>query len=57
VKYAGPSAGDGYPRLEVRDYAALELASLLKLPEKPKPEWKSEEWAKLRAKVKQALQR
>jgi hypothetical protein len=55
VKYAGPSAGDDYPRLEVRDYAALQLAWLLKLPDQPKPEWKPEQWAELRARVRKAL--
>jgi hypothetical protein len=54
-RYEGFPAGHVYTRLEVRDFAALELASLLKLPEKPKPEWKPEQWSALRAKVRQAL--
>jgi hypothetical protein len=49
-KYEGLPAGVEYPRLEVRDFAALELARLLKLPVGPKPEW-----AGLRAKVREAL--
>ena len=56
-RYEGFPAGHDYPRLEVRDLAALELATLLKLPEKPKSEWKPEQWAALRAKVRQALKR
>ncbi len=55
-RYEGFPAGHGYPWLAVRDFAALQTAALLKLPEKPKPGWKPEEWAALRAKVRHALQ-
>jgi hypothetical protein len=54
-RYEGFPAGHEYPWLEVRNFAALQLAALLKLPEKPKPGCKPEEWAALRAKVRQAL--
>ncbi len=56
-RYWGIPAGHGYPRLEVRNFAALELARLLKLPDRPKPEWKPDQWAALRAKVRKALTR
>jgi hypothetical protein len=55
--FEGPHAASQYPRLEIRDYAALEIATLLKLPEKSRPEWKPEEWAALRAKVRESLKK
>ena len=58
AKYEGPNAGlPGFPTIEVRNYAAAELASLLDLETEPKPEWTAGEWEKFRAAVRAALDR
>jgi hypothetical protein len=46
-----------FPRLEVRNFAALTMASILKMPAKPKPKWTAAQWAGLRANVKKAIDR
>jgi len=53
--FDGPYAASGYSRLEVRDLAAMQIASLLRLPAEPKPEWMPQQWATLREKVREAL--
>ncbi len=55
--FDGPHAGFLFPRLAVRDFAAMQIASILNLPAEPEPDWTSEQWAKLRAQVREALQR
>ena len=57
TKFSGPCAGFTFPRLAVSDFAAMGLASLLKLPEEPKPNWSKDDWARLRAKVRKELDR
>jgi hypothetical protein len=56
-RYVAVPAGDGFPRLEVRNLAALELAELLKLDRKPQPNWDAEQWARFRDEVREALKR
>jgi hypothetical protein len=53
--FAGPRTGSRYPELAVRDLAAWDIAYLLRMPEKPEPEWTAAQWATLRAKAKQAV--
>jgi hypothetical protein len=56
-KFTGPYAGFTFPSLAVRDLAAMQIASILKLEVEPKPDWSKERWAKLREQVKEALKR
>ena len=55
--FSGPHAGFTFPRLAVRDLAAMTTASILELKVRPEPEWTDQQWEKLRTKVKQALKR
>lgn len=56
--FTGPYAGfAGFEKIEVRDFAAMQLAHLLKLKVKPEPNWGPAEWEKLRKQVKEALVR
>jgi hypothetical protein len=56
-KFKGFVAGFDYPRLEVRNYAAMKLASLLELRVDPRLAWKPAQWADLRQQVRKALER
>jgi hypothetical protein len=49
--FEGPFAEFHYPRLEVRNHAAMTLAWILKIKSEPNPEWGEEEWKKLRDQV------
>jgi hypothetical protein len=40
-----------YPRLEVRNLAAMRITRILKIKSEPKPDWGPEEWRKLRDQV------
>ena len=53
--YKGPCAGFTFDRLSVRDLAATSIASMLRFPDEPKPDWTVDQWADLRAKVRRAL--
>jgi hypothetical protein len=61
--YNAPYAGWAFPRLEVRNFVALEIADLLDLPgELPggrfthgAEPWTAEQWAKLRGKAREAV--
>jgi hypothetical protein len=55
--FSGPHAGFTFARLTVRDLAAMEIASILAMPDDPDRDWTPEQWEKLRTKVKQALKR
>jgi len=55
--FEGPHAGFMFTRLEVRDLAAMQIASILKMPDQPDKDWTPEQWEKLRKKVKEALKR
>jgi hypothetical protein len=52
--FEGPYAGDGYPRLAVRDFAAMGMAHLLKIDVPLKPQRSAAEWARLRQQVRKA---
>jgi len=56
-KWVGPYAGFNFPRLEVRNLAAMKAASLLRMAEKPQVSWKGAQWAEFRTAVRQALAR
>lgn len=55
--YDGPCAAFTFPKITVRDFAAMTIARILKLPEEPKPEWSLEQWAGFREKVVGELHR
>jgi hypothetical protein len=60
---ANPDMFDGlysafpFSRLEVRNFAAMVIASNLKIPTEPKPEWTAARWALFRAQVCRAIDR
>jgi hypothetical protein len=49
------AAAEDFPRLEVRDYAAMSAADLLELKVQPRPVWTEAEWARLREQVRTAM--
>jgi hypothetical protein len=51
-----PVAPD-FPRIEVRNFAAMQLAHLLKIDRRPQPSWDAEQWARFRDEVRAALKR
>lgn len=53
----GRNAGDWYERIEVRDFVAIQLVSLLEIRVEVKPDRTPAEWAALRDKVREALKR
>jgi hypothetical protein len=55
--FDGPFAGFRLPRLEVRNFAGMQLAMLLSVEADPKPTWTPAQWDKLREQVRQALRR
>ena len=56
-KFSGPHAGFTFERLSVQDLAAMKIASLLQMPDRPDRDWTPQQWKMLRKKVKEALQR
>jgi hypothetical protein len=56
-RFAGTCAGSGFPRLEVGNFVADQLAYHFQLDNKPAPQWTDAEWARLRDDVKKALAR
>jgi hypothetical protein len=56
-KYVAVPAGDGFSKIEVRNYAAMMIAQLLKLERTPLPTWDDTQWAQFRDEVRQALKR
>jgi hypothetical protein len=62
-KYFGPYAGSGFPRLEVRNFAAMNIATILNLNvEWPKGrfakdavEWTPEQWTTFRSQVRKGM--
>jgi hypothetical protein len=56
-KYEGPCAAFTIPRIEVRDFAAMKIASLLDLDDRPTEFWTKDQWTRLRSKVKTELNR
>jgi len=57
VMFEGPHAGFRFKRLEVRDLAAMTIASILKMPDSPDENWTPEQWRKLRDQVKGRLKK
>jgi hypothetical protein len=55
--FIGPHAGFTFRRLAVRDLAAMEIASILKMPDHPDRDWTPQQWESLRNKVKDALKK
>lgn len=53
--YEGPSAAFHFPKITVRDFASMQLGSLLKIKEKPDKKWTAKQWTDFRAKVRAAL--
>jgi len=53
-KFGGPLAGMGFDRLTVRDFAALQMASILGFEDRPTPNWTEPQWSQLRARVRAA---
>ena len=53
--FEGPSAASHIPRIDVRDFAAWRIASILKLGVEPDESWTAEQWTKLRGRVRQRL--
>src|SRR5262249_12228607 len=56
-KFDGFCAGFSYPKIEVRDFAALEIVELLGIKVKVDPDRTPEEWAKIRSQVREAVTR
>jgi hypothetical protein len=44
-----------FPRIEVRNYAGMRLATILDIEEVPEPEWTSEKWETFRDRVKKLI--
>jgi hypothetical protein len=55
--FEGPHAGFTFNRLEVRDLAAMRIASILGMPDSPDMEWTAEQWQELRDRVRKALKK
>jgi hypothetical protein len=53
--YEGPTAAFHFPKITVRDFAAMQLGSLLKMEEKPDQQWTAKQWTAFRTKVHAAL--
>jgi hypothetical protein len=54
-KYDGPCAGSQYQKFAVRDFVATKLASVLGIEIELNPERTPDKWAKIREKVRQAV--
>jgi hypothetical protein len=55
--FDGPHAGFTFRRLAVRDLAAMQIASLLQMPDRPDRTWTPGQWKKLRHRVKESLKK
>jgi hypothetical protein len=55
-RFDGPNAGDSYDRIEVRNFVALQLASLLGIKVELKPDPTPGEWATVRETVRGSLE-
>jgi len=54
-KYDGPCAGFTFEKIKVRNFAAMQAASILELGEEPAEHWDAAQWSKLRGKVRARL--
>jgi hypothetical protein len=55
--FEGPHAGFTFSRLEVRDLAAMKIASLLDMPDHPDRNWTVDQWKDLRKRVRERLKK
>ena len=53
--YDGPCSAFTFPHITVRDFAAMQIASLLNLDDEPEAEWSPKRWNTFREKVRVAL--
>jgi hypothetical protein len=54
-KYDGPCAAFTFPTIEVRNFAAMQAACLLRLKHSPSPNWSAGQWRSFREKVRAKL--
>jgi len=54
-KQTGPYAAFTFPKITVRDFVTMEIASILNMKDSPDKFWTAEQWTGLREKVKEAL--
>jgi hypothetical protein len=52
--YSGPSAAMQFPRITVGNFAAMQMAGLLRYGDSPKPDWPPEKWTELKRRVREA---
>ncbi|QDU42363.1 hypothetical protein Mal52_08190 [Symmachiella dynata] len=57
AKYEGPCAAFTFGKITVRDFAAMKIASVLDLEERPDEFWTQDQWSQLRQRVRTALNR
>jgi hypothetical protein len=55
AKYDGPCAAFTLGKIQVRDFVATKIASILDFPEQPDEFWTADQWSQLRNKVRTAL--
>jgi hypothetical protein len=54
VGFDGFHEGCRFPRLEVRNFAAMRISTVVKMPADPTPEWSAADWAKFRDRIRAA---
>ncbi|PYJ61339.1 MAG: hypothetical protein DME24_06615 [Verrucomicrobia bacterium] len=54
-KFKGPCAAFTFPRITVRDFVVLQIASILGLPDRPNELWTPSQWTELLRKVRSRL--
>ncbi|WP_395752312.1 hypothetical protein [Prosthecobacter sp.] len=54
-KYDGPCAAFRFLKIQVRNFAAMQVASVLEMGEEPDEYWDAGQWSKLRGKVRARL--
>ena len=56
-KYAGPCAAFTFRKIQVRDFAAMKIASILRIQKRPTEFWSADQWTQLRNSVQAALKK
>jgi len=54
-RWSGPPLASTFPMIRVCDFAAMKIASILRLNADPKPSWSVQRWDELRAEVRREL--
>ncbi len=54
-KYEGPCAAFTFPEIAVRDFAAMQIGSILRIPSHPDKDWSPAQWAEYRASIRATL--